>query len=598
MNFLDKIALKTGIKQRNNFDLSSDHMTTMDFFGIRPVLCLPTVPSGVYNIKASTFTRLSALTEPMMGSARIVNRAFFVPNRTIMDCWNAFITDTPYSATSFNSNIPTSVTTVTGLSIKQMFDQATFSTTVSGAGNADWTDYSGGNTTYKAFTALGRRAFNILWSLGYKIPLADISRDSATYSQTYSALPFLAFFKIYKDWYANQAYDTTFMDSRFYMVNYSLNVSDLTSMMNFINLAMYDKDYFTAASDHPVVPNSGTSSSYNINDISNDSTSSGTDTIVRSLSAPSTNRPSTPSLVASGDSRPANITQYVIDQLKALTDYMRRNQIVGSKAADRMLARFGLRPNDEAMRLSVPFGKDVIPIQISDVMANSNGSAPASGGVSAVSLLGDYAGKGVGYGTSGFRYEAKEYGYIIVVSVVLPKIGYVQGTSRNVSSYINRLDFWTPEFDGKSGNQAIRFDELKGDFLNSQMVTVGNMKPDSVWGFIPRWSDLKLGFDNMTGDFALNSRNSNMNAWHLFRLFGYRGAAVAQTDTYHNQTFTIGQQDHYDRIFAYTQNTFDHFIINFHFDVKASLPMAKVFDTYEFDGGRDVNVEVNGTQFE
>ena len=79
MNFLNKIQLKTGVKERNNFDLSSDHVTTSDFFRINPVLCIPTVPSGKYNIKAQTFTRLSPMTNPVLGRCIIHNRAFFVP---------------------------------------------------------------------------------------------------------------------------------------------------------------------------------------------------------------------------------------------------------------------------------------------------------------------------------------------------------------------------------------------------------------------------------------------------------------------------------------------------------------------------------------
>lgn len=603
MNFLNKIQLKTGVKERNNFDLSSDHVTTSDFFRINPVLCIPTVPSGKYNIKAQTFTRLSPMTQPVLGRCTIHNRAFFVPMPIIMHCWNAFITDSPYSDQTTSNVIPSKVTTFKGSDVAQFFLQSTLSQNVSSSNVADFLDYSTGTTKNMQFTSYGRRCWQILASLGYKIPLAGATRallatPDNSLNVEYSALPLLAFYKVYKDWYANQAYNQAAWDSVFYRVNGTLDYNDLNNIFGMISLAMYDKDYFTAASDNPVNPNNSVSSSYSIQDITNDKTGSTTGyaSKVRSASAASANVPSTPTINAvdsSGATSSANaqnLSQFLIDQLKALTDYLKRNNIVGSRYADRMLARFGVKPSDAELHLSIPLGSDDTLVQISDVMSTGTGQATLGSNVR-TSLAGDYFGKGIGYGRGGFYCESDDYGIIIVVSTIIPKIGYVNGTSRFNTMYMNRLDFFTPEFDGKSGVQAIRSDELKSDYM---VQPPSGYVPGQPISFIPRWADLKVGHDNLTGDFILGSRNNNLDSWHFFRLFP---DSTTQSQLKHSEAFTRGEQSQYDRVFAYTGTDYDHFIMIYNFDVKASLPMTKLFDNYEFDGGRDITLEVNGVQF-
>ena len=608
MNFLDKIKLKTGVKERNNFDLSSDHITTSDFFRISPVLSIPTVPSGKYNVKAQTFTRLSPMTQPVLGRCTIHNRCFFVPFPIIMHCWNAFITDSPYSDNSVSNVIPSKVTTFEGKDLASFFLQSNLSAVVSGSVAHDFVDYSSGSTQNRALTAYGRRCWNILQSLGYKVPLgaatrALMSTPDNTYNVEYSALKLLAFYKIYKDWYANQAYNQAAWDNVFYKVNGSLDLNDLNNIFGMISLAMYDKDYFTAASDNPVNPNNVVNSSYVLRDITNDKTSTSSSathgwiSAVSSSGSPTSTSPSSPTIKGQNTNgsistlvQTGNISQFLIDQLKALTDYLKRNNLVGSKPADRMLARFGVKPSDAELHMSIPVGSDDTLVQISDVMSTAMGTASSSG-TNRVSYLGDYAGKGIGYGKGGFYYESNDYGILMVVSTIIPKIGYVNGTSRFNTMYMNRLDFFTPEFDGKSGVQAIRSDELKSDYLALPPTGYAPSQPIS---FIPRWADLKIGQDNLSGDFCINSRRGTMDSWHLFRLFD---DSTTQAQLKHSEAFTRGEQSQYDRIFAYTGTDYDHFILIYNFDVKASLPMTKLFDNYEFEGGREITMEVNGKQF-
>ena len=57
-----------------------------------------------------------------------------------------------------------------------------------------------------------------------------------------------------------------------------------------------------------------------------------------------------------------------------------------------------------------------------------------------------------------FTFESDEYGYIIMVSSIVPKTSYYQGQDRS-TMHQTRLDFWTPEFDSM-GVQALSNREI------------------------------------------------------------------------------------------------------------------------------------------
>lgn len=395
-----------------------------------------------------------------------------------------------------------------------------------------------------------------------------------------------------------------------------LNVADILGV---VTTSIYDQDYFTSAWDRPTVPNTGLDSANVIQDITNDRSDQSNNfasTVSNPVSATG-GTPSTPSIKRfdnQGGYAPINITQYVLDSLKSLTDYLKRHQLVGGLAMDRLLARFGMKPSDAALSRSVYLGKDEVNVQIADVMSTSNGEVQIEGLQNSKTIVGDYAGKGVGYSDNGhFKYDSNEYGFVIIVSTLVPKVGYVQGMNRNVL-HLNRLDFFTPEFDSL-GVQAIARKELLSAYNGGSESHLVSLTPaaalDGVFGYTSRYAEYKQGsiYDNLTGDFSCPSLNADStvgsvnSAWHLNRLFD--PASVTLDNISHSYGFvTASDAAQYDRVFSIpgfidqdTSVAFDHFINIYHFNVESYLPMSPLFDDYKFDGGsNDVTIDVNGTQ--
>ena len=569
-SFLDKIKVNTAIDNRSKLDLGCDHITTANFMQYNVAWFKELVPNEKISVSMETFTRLNPMPVPTFGRAKINNRAFFVPFRTIFPAWNDFITDVRHT---YANNVMKTVDTVILIQNSVLRDYViSLSSPITGNVAYDIEALvSGASKKYK-LSAKGRQVLKVLESLGYKIIFND-TQDAA-----YSALPLLAMAKVYCDWYYPSQYIGTASGinevegifNRDVSTFTKLTVTDVAAIFNLIsNGVCYDSDYFVSAFDNPTGPNTDAFSSITISDPQN----------LGSVSVSTSGQAEgTPSLTGT------KISQWLIDGLKSLTDYMKRHQLVGARALDRYLARFGVNLSAEKMRRSIYLGSDFENIQFGDVMATADTEGAS---------LGNYAGKGIGYGQGSFDYETDEYGIMIIISSIVPKAGYYQGINRN-NMHISKLDYWTPEFDNM-GCQAISKSELYVPLHKIDSSMTAPALVDGVFGWIPRYAEYKVSRDMLTGDFRYGSINAGSEAWHTMREVDYSKAG----DIVHDLTFVQGADaDQYSRIFYNTDaDAADKFNVIYHFEIASWSPMKALFDTYEFENkGPKVVEDANGVK--
>lgn len=587
-SFLDKIKVNTAMDQRTKFDLGCDHITTSNWMQFTPVYNKEMVPKEKIDVSVETFTRMLPLNYPTFGRANIHNSAFFVPYRTVFPGWSDFITDAVHiNSGNSQAAIVNTVPSFNNAALIQALFTLNGNYAVAAASSSSPFDYavniSGTVTNYK-LTNLGRQVMKILYSLGYTFKM-----DSTDSTDWYSALPLLSVVKIYCDWYYPSAYADkqdyqsllalTKLDSTSTAVN--LSASQLNVIFTMIGFVNYDSDYFTSAWDNPVAPNSGNYSTISVKD---PSVLSNTNSWVTNTTS---SNPGTPvvgqgTTTVSGNT-PYNLSQWTIDTLKKLTDYMKRHQLVGAKAIDRYLARFGVQLSDDKMDRSLNLGRQMIQIQIGDVMSTSDTQGAA---------LGDYAGKGLGYGQGHFDFESDEYGQFVIISSIVPAVGYYQGVDRNVL-HRTKLDFWTPEFDNL-GTQPILADEL---YISTDYSSGFSGANSTIFGWTPRYAEYKVSRDRVTGDFRYNSMNTGDDAWYLMRKFDDNSFQGIQS-VVHSPDFVQGSDwSQYNRIFNTGNANSDAFKMIYHFEIGDYAPMHALFDTYEFeDKGHSVVEDVNGVK--
>lgn len=564
--FQIKTAKPAAVNQFNN--LSCDHITTSNFMEVQPVYYRHLTPADeTLTVNAEAYSRLQPMPIPTMGRAQQNIRGFWVPYRVLISHWNTFITDT-YDG-SPNIQLPVLSSSI----IQRLFTLEEMSFTTSES-NPDFIVNTGDTTLYYKFTPFGRKVYKILLSLGYDYTLSDLG------SISYNALSLLAYFKVINDWYYPSQYVA---DSPLSAILNAFYRGDLTQfshsdLYNAFKYAaavdMYNPDYFTSAFDKPEGPSVINFAGVIFNDI----TSDGSRVSLSDVNTPHLQNDTTiPTKTL--------ITEYGLNTLHALSDYMKRHQLAGSRALDRYLARFGVTLSTEKLNRSTYLGVKSTPLQFSSVESTSSTDT---------AYLGDYAGKGQSFIQDSFTCNPEnEYGIFLIINTFVPQVGYVQGIDRH-NLHLSNYDFYTPEFDAL-GNQAISklelYNKINSYVVNSQDVV------NQVFGFTPRYSEYKVPRDFLTGDFRVMSLGAEkLQAWHLMRLF--------DVDDYdnlvHDIDFVSGTDaKQYGRIFyENTENGSDQIHCIFRFHVNLSSHQKPLYDVFDFsnEDGQDIMLDTNGVK--
>lgn len=580
MAFPRKTKQPIAVNSRSQIDLSCQHVTTADWMQFNVVKSLEVVPEANYNIRHELFSRLEPMPVPTFGRAEIRNKVFFVPYRTVWSPWNDFINDVPHTFEDSSVAIPQSVPfTYMYVLVQALLDEK-YSRLVGSSESHDFTYYnqSGTPLNYK-FTTLGRQVYKMLISLGYKIVF------DARANLVVSLMPIYCTARIYVDWfytsqYANDADSAWLISILQQNVNHedlgtaSLAYSDLIRIFSIISYVFYDIDKFTSVWDNPDGPNTGLSSSYSITDPSDP----GDVSVTTQISEYS----GTSSIVG-------NITQFAVNALRKLSDYMKRNQIAGARSLDRYLSRFGVKLPSEKLNRSVYLGGYEQQLQFGDVTSTADTEG---------ANLGSYAGKGLSYGNGSYEFNSNgEYGMLIIVSIVIPHVTYYQGLNREVL-HTSRLDFWTPEFDGL-GVQAMSRAEVYVPTDRSELPDDDVSGLNGVFGFVPRYAEYKTPFDVISGDYFVKSLSVGKDSWYLARDISNLIQDPGYDGFVHDYQFIKGDDaSQYNRIFYVPGQLSDHFNMIHNFVIKCSFPGKSLFDNYEFeneDKSKKVTLDVDGT---
>jgi hypothetical protein len=405
-----------------------------------------------------------------------------------------------------------------------------------------------------------------------------------------SALPLLAFAKIYCDWYWSSAYanSTAFaaVDAIFKrdISDPLLRYNDVVNILNLAAFVQYDSDYFVSAFDSPAGPSSDFHSDFTLTDTSFTGTQVHSDV--------STMDSGTAVLRPSQGTSQRYISQFALDTLKRLSSYMRRHQLAGSRSLDRYLARFNVNLAPEKLQRSVYLGSHKVPLMTGDVMS----PAQTLDGSNKVSVeVGDYAGKGFLVGNDGhFEFSTDEYGIFLCLYSIMPEIGYFQGIDRH-NLHLSRLDFFTPEFDG-NGTRAISSAELYQPFYFYNTGFADNY--NNIFGYTPQYSEYKVGRDCVSGDYrcrSLSLAGDTSIGWHLMREVGKNETSPLVHSIEFTRTANDKQQ--YNRIFYNTSDTADHFNLHFFFGITSWLPAKPLYDLFDWEEeGKAVTLDVNGVK--
>lgn len=520
-----KISIKIASKGNNNFDLSSNHITTTDFGQIQVSNFLPVIPNDKIRCSLFSEARFAPMVVPTFMDVKLITRSFYVPMSAIYQPFEYFYTDKQ------DASVFKTLPSCTNNSLASYFTNSLYGLTYHASDGMSYDfQFVAGGVTYKyILTEKGRLFLKLIQSLGYSI------NWSSSDTTSFSLLPLLAFARVCYDYvYPSQYLDGLGLTAYFKISSSSdysalLGSSDLQyvffeKVCNLLTLP-YKQDYFTASWKNLSVP--GTSSqSVTVNSASGQVLQSSSFADPRTL------------IQSTGGAE--NISQIQLNLLSRFYDFITRNNIVGTRYADQLFARFGIGSRKSDPDMSQFIGQHIQPINVIDVTAMS-----ASQGQE----LGELAGKAYLQGKGNlFSFDSvDEFGYIISLSFIMPEIGYYQGRKRWTTQF-GRFDFVHPEFDMQM--RAVRNDELFADFKSPTEYSDGSTyggNPSNRFSFAPNYSEFKKGDDYLTGDFRVASLSRNLDSYHLMRDLN---TPSSRHPLAMNAQFLFCQQHQFDKIFA------------------------------------------------
>lgn len=508
--------------KRSFFDLSHEVKMSGKMSYLYPILVTDCLPGDTFRNDSTIMMRFAPMLAPIMHRVNVTTHFFFVPNRLLYDGWEDFITGGQDG-----------VTDVT-------------------------TPYLAPNT----ILAAGTRALTEQGTLWDYLGLPpSVAAGPMSSPERVSALPFMAYSKVWSDYYRDPNFDTE--------IEFPMAGGDMVAQFPTIgNLKRrgWRKDYFTSAlpwaqrGQSVLIPLSGLAT-----EVIDDNTGLPADNDLYLGTMPA---PFDPGRLAIGEGFAAGTlntgtaslrfdnSEITINDLRtslALQSWLENNARGGARYVEQIQSHFSVRVPDYRLQRAEYLGGGMQAVQISEVLSTTKNETEEQ-------PLGEMGGHAVSVGRSNqFTYRCQEHGWILGVMSVMPEPAYSQGIDK-MWLREDKYDYAWPEL-ANLGEQEILSKELFYSFDIAQQSN--NL---TTFGYIPRYSEYKFKNDRIAGDF----RNT-LSFWHLGRIFSSRPFLASE--------FTTGDEAGTDwendmrRVFAVQDGTDYLWIDIFHrFTAKRPLP--------------------------
>ena len=619
-----KIATKTATANLNKFHFEYPHGTTGKFFEPGVAGIMEVKKGSKLDLKMASLRRISPMPLPPMSMVNFNTRFFYVPMIDICPYYNELDARTPYAfrygqATSqFSSEIPNEVPKLKTIHIKTLiFNDLDISLSGSSVlitnGDNDYVTSTDDSTqrsditmcvgsansnkkVYFKWTRRGRNFYKLLKQLGYDFAVTGDDYIDHSYklskgqSDTFSALPILAFLKVYLNFYeASQYINNTTRLARLNSLchidkpGYTLDQNDLDLIADLTMYLTYSNDYFTSSFVNPANGNNFIENNEYVT--LEDVTTDGDNVVNTGFSSLGT-------AIVDNENDEIKFSQNSLNLLKRLTQYLRRHQVAGGRMVDRILAEYGISIDSAYARRSSYIDTISSVMNITPVLNTTT------------EKLGDYAGFGSAsnnINNSTIHIEVPEQdGFIIAIDTIDPEIMYSQGYRRFVR-HITKFDFAAGgDFDA-IGTQAIEQGEL---LMTKKGINYHNDENPSALShsFVPRGAENKMMYGYLTGDFIVPSVNLDIDGYFTDRRFN----ELDFLDSNNKINITTGHafistydSDQYDRIFYADKTETDYIHTIFRFSIDLIAPYKQIYDEYKLEdlnGNKEVKMEVGGRQ--
>lgn len=345
-------------------------------------------------------------------------------------------------------------------------------------------------------------------STGFAVgSLADyLGIPSGVASRPVSALPFRGYALIYNEWYRDQDLETRAV------IDTSDGVDSTTSTA--LQSCAWEKDYFTSSrpweqKGPSITIPLGTSAPVTGLGMSSQAYSTGNMYQTDGTGVLSVSRTNTGTAAVVAQQDPDNVgfpniradltgvsavTVNVLREALALQRYEEARARYGSRYIE-YLRYLGVRSSDARLQRPEYLGGGTQTVQFSEVLQTAEGTQP----------VGQMRGHGItSMRSNRYRRFFEEHGYVFTLLSIRPKTIYGNGLARTWTRR-SKEDFWQKELQ-HIGQQEVY----------NQEPYFAHTDPTGVFGYQDRYDEYRRQESSVAGEF----RTSDLNFWHMARLFG------------------------------------------------------------------------------
>lgn len=527
-----------------------------------PFITEEVYPADIFKINTEASIKLAPLRAPSMTRMDAYMHFFFIPDRLLYTNWENFITG------GTKGNV---------VSVKSFTDPSNPSPLEAVAPNFDFA---------KLFTKGALLSGSLQDYLGLPTPNSSRGFTPPQNGGTapsdippINALPWLAYWKVYSDWYRDELLDPyefePFGDGEIAITSGTPGEALLQKAYR-----CWKKDYFTSARNDTQlgpaqsVPVSGDisqngyfrlGSNYqspfgNPLKIGSNPEDLGTDSDPRyaaNVQTTVSNQNYSLSYVDGLSLENAGILINDLRRTLKLQEWGEKNMRGGNRYIENIFHHFGVKSSDARLQRSQYLGGKKIPVVIGEVL-QSVGQTGSSASIDNENAVGVRGGVGAAGGSSQFiRFRSEEHGFILGILSIMPHTSYFQGIPRYLADRWDRFSYAWPEF-SNLGEQEV---------YNWELFVTNGANNSGVFGYQSRYADLKTGTSEIHGEFR-----DSLAFWHQARIFSSRPNLNNGFVNFGNSTNANGM----NRIFAVEANNLaSHFYCHFFNHVKLVRRLSK-----------------------
>lgn len=490
--------------ESSQFDLSHTRKFSFKPGILYPILCAEAIPSDVFNYDANAVVRMAPMLSPIMHMVDVCVHSFFYPERLTQE-------------------------------------RGKFEIFITGGKNGDGKDANGVTIEAPYFkvhkSAGGGTSTALSLDVQSLMPvgsLADflglqfaLGTAVGTDGGKINARPFIAFWRIYCEYFRDQNVDPDYVDlwpSIFDspggdITDHIYDALTAPAAFPFFTLpkVCWEKDYFTSAlpfaqrGEAVEAPLTGTATvtykndggSFFNSDLSPIVTGGPMDIIPTTGDGAfgrTAAEPTKAIYVHNIESVNVGTGGFTITALRTaarLQEWLEKMATGGARYIEQIKAQFGVTSSDARLQRAEYLGGGKIPMHISEVVQSS-----ADDGTP----LAEMAGHGVTAGqVTNFKKFVEEHGFFMCFIYLRPKTAYQQGIPRMFWNRFDKLDYAWPSF-ARIGEQEVLLKEI--------MYRLDPTTDDDVFGYQQRYAEYKYIPSTVHGEFQ-----TVLNHWHWGRIF-------------------------------------------------------------------------------